>query len=370
MRNAILDVVFERAILERVFPGAQLAVYYQGRPIINEIYGKLSDSETAPPVQRETLYDIASVTKVFATASAIACLLDAGEMSLNSLASQWLTELSGPSKRIEIKHLLSHCSGLPSTWPLRFEFEVGTDRDFLIDHLLSSDFTRIPSYRAQRRTIHNRSAKALAPLDHTEYSDLGFIALGVLIERLSQTPYEQFFRAHIARPLGLTTRFLPSPEQCAPSALEPDGRGLIQGQVHDSKAWLLGGVAGHAGLFSNAGELATFGEAVRTGHGSLKCAKTLRGFGQRVGLLADAHWGLGWKTNLGGRQAPGPRFSESCFGHDGFTGCSLWIDPEAQLTMALTANRTYPNGPSDREQSAELLQGLRRSIMEAVLEQL
>jgi CubicO group peptidase (beta-lactamase class C family) len=370
MKSA-LNRVFQNAISEKIFPGAQLTVYHKGKQIIDQCFGTLTYDLNSETVNHHTVYDIASISKIFATTCSIAGLVHSHSLSLTSSVVEWITEWKGrPQDAIQLRHLLTHSSGLPPTWPLRFEFEIGTDRDFLINHILNADFARVPSYTNGQRQIHERNLGSMIPGSNTRYSDLGFITLGVLVERISQSPFPIHFAREIAGPLGLTsTTFFPDDEHCAPTGNNPDDRGLIQGIVHDSKAWLLGGVAGHAGLFSTSADLARFGDFVRCADSlAWPALSTLRDFGRRVDLVSGAHWGYGWKTNLGGRQAPGPKFSELSFGHDGFTGCFLWIDPEAQLTMALSTNRTFPITDPNREKSAETLKGVRRGIMEAILE--
>ncbi|MDF1663854.1 MAG: serine hydrolase [Planctomycetota bacterium] len=362
----------EDAIDRRVFPGASFSAYHKGQLHTHINVGTLA-YESSAAVTSDTLYDIASVTKVVSTTASIAALIAAKKLCLEDPLKSYFPEFAehflGDA---QLKHLLAHCSGLPSTWPMRFEFEAGTPRQVLIDHLLTRDFSSVPSYIGAARTITERHRRALQPGSNSEYSDLGMIILGLMVERVSGCSQRDYFKRAVAEPLGLSqTLYCPNPEACAPTGKDVPGRGTIQGQVHDSKAWLLGNVAGHAGLFSTASNLARFGEVARTGqHKDWPAAERLRSFGERVGFVQDAHWGIGWKTNLKGRLAPGTKFSERCFGHDGFTGAFLWIDPSRELTMSFVTNRVYPQTPKDRSASADIILEVRRGLMERVLETL
>lgn len=357
------------AIGRGVFPGASFQVLHKGQVHLNCQVGAIDD-EQSEPTQSQTLYDIASVTKVVSTTASIAVLLSQKTIKLSDPLLEFFPEFSGSFLApASIKHLLTHSSGLPSTWPLRFEFDAGTPRSVIVDHLLSRDFSRVPSYHGPERSVQVRDSEALIPGARSEYSDLGMIFLGILIERVSGLSQSDFFQRFVAEPLGLqNTRYRPPAARCAPTGRDVPDRGTIRGEVHDSKAWLLGNVAGHAGLFSTAADLARFGEVARLGqHENWDAAPLLHSFGQRLGLIEDAHWGYGWKTNLNGRQAPGPQFSERCFGHDGFTGAFLWIDPDRELTMAFVTNAVYPQTPIDRQALAEQILWARRGLMERVL---
>lgn len=360
----------EDAIDRRVFPGASFTAYHRGKLLTHSNVGA-TDYESSVAVTSNTLYDIASVTKILSTTASIAALIADKKLSLEDPLKSYFPEFAEHFVgAAQLKHVLAHCSGLPSTWPMRFEFEAGTPRQVLIDHLLSRDFSSVPSYIGAARTITERHRRSLQPGANSEYSDLGMIILGLMIERVSGCSQRDFFKRAVAEPLDLShTLYCPNPESCAPTGKDVPGRGTIKGQVHDSKAWLLGNVAGHAGLFSTAADLARFGEVARTGqHKDWPAAGLLQSFGERAGFVKDAHWGIGWKTNLKGRLAPGTKFSEQCFGHDGFTGAFLWIDPSRELTMAFVTNRVYPQTPKDRNAAADVLLSVRRGLMERVLE--
>ncbi|MDQ3606392.1 MAG: beta-lactamase family protein, partial [Gemmatimonadota bacterium] len=276
-----------------------------------------------------TVYDIASLTKVVATTTAVMLLVDDGRMALDAPVRRYLPEFGGGNKdRVTVRQLLAHTSGLPS-W---------------------SDAAGGTPERALARVI-STPLKA-APGSRVEYSDVGFVVLWAAAESAAGEPLAELLGRRVFHPLAMaSTRFRPGAgcAACAPTLRNPDG-GVLQGVVHDPIARRLGGVTGNAGLFSTADDLGRFA-AMLAGGGELAGVRvlkeqTVRAFTQRqTGTKTRA---LGWDTRSESGTGPaGLPMSASSFGHTGFTGTSLWVDPERGTWTVLLANRTFdPRAPN------------------------
>jgi CubicO group peptidase (beta-lactamase class C family) len=230
------------AIRDSAFPGGQLAVVRNGVLIYNESFGNLTYDLASRPVTPSTLYDVASLTKVLATTTALMKLYDDGKYSLDDPVQKFLPAFAGGEKtKVTIRHLLGHRSGLPS---YRDFYRFCTSPTQLLDSLMATPLIASPG-------------------DTTLYSDLGMMVLGKVVEAISGKPFDQYVRQTFLAPLGMTnTVFNPSDtrkENCAPTELDRNWRNqLVQGRVHDENAEVLGGVSGHAGLFSTASDLSVF----------------------------------------------------------------------------------------------------------------
>lgn len=337
----------EQTVVEAVnrgaFPGASLAIGRWNQTVVERGIGRLSWSPDAPPVDPDlTVYDLASLTKVVGTTTAVMLLVEDGRMDLDAPVSRYLPEFSGGSKnRVTIRHLLTHTSGLPD-W-----IDLGG---------LSAD-------RAIERVVG--LALEVPPGHRVEYSDVGFVVLWAAAERASGAPLYRLLDERIFGPLGMrSTTFVPGTwcERCAPTDLRSDGSAL-RGVVHDPTARRLGGIAGNAGLFSTVHDLARFaamlaGEGEMHGKRVLR-AETIREFTRRqpgAGTRA-----LGWDTPGGqGGGAAGSVTSPRSYGHTGFTGTSLWIDPDRGTWTVLLANRTY------RPRASNRIQAVRRDVHDLV----
>lgn len=342
-----VDAIIEKAIKDQVTPGAALAVGRNGQLVRLRGYGHTAYGVGAPRVDEHTLYDLASLTKTVGTTSAVMLLVQRGQLELDRPIADYLYEWQDAPDRssMTIRHLLNHTSGLPVGGPLR---GVGNDR------------TRIPAFMA---AIPLQSA----PGARYAYSDYGMILLGAIVERVSCQRLDRFLAAELLVPAGmLETTFSPlSPrdEQDAASAFRlahsstlerrehiapterTASRGTIHGVVHDPLARRLDGVAGHAGLFSSAHDLALYCEMLLAG-GALGYSirifqpEVLAEFSRRPS--ESARFALGWE--LAREDGPsGKLFPASSFGHTGFTGTSIWLDPEHGLYVVLLTNRLHPN---------------------------
>jgi CubicO group peptidase (beta-lactamase class C family) len=271
---------------------------------------------------------LASVTKVIATTSMAMILYQRGLLDLDLPVTSVVGEFSGEDPRrdeVTFRMLLTHSSGLPA-------YEKLFLRARTRDQLLESAFA-VPL--------------ANEPGSHAEYTDIGFILLGVALERLADETLDRFCQREVFGPLGMQrTTFNPAPElrpAIPPTAEDQTFRHrIIQGEVQDENASVLGGVAGHAGLFASAQDVAIFAHAMLQGGGSILRPETILLFAQRVSSPEGSSRALGWDTPSSPSQS-GKYLSATSYGHLGYTGTSLWIDPEGRLSITLLTNRTWPD---------------------------
>jgi CubicO group peptidase (beta-lactamase class C family) len=339
---AAADRVVERAIAARAFPGAVLAAGRSGPPIHQRAFGRLTYDAGSPRVAPDTIYDLASLTKVVATTTAAMLLVESGKLDLRQPVGAYLPAFRGGGRdQVTVADLLTHSSGLPSheEW---FPELVGKD----------AYVARI----SQAELIYPPGTKSL-------YSDLGMILLAEVIERVSGEPFGSFVERRVLHPLGMgDTRFKPGPSllsRVAPTEVEPWRGRLLRGEVHDANAFAMGGVAGHAGLFGTAADLARFAQMMLAGGmvdgKRFLSAATIERFTRRSTVPGSTR-ALGWDTPGGGDtsvrssvpgepgySSSGSLFSVRSYGHTGFTGTSLWIDPDQRLYLVLLANRVHPD---------------------------
>jgi serine-type D-Ala-D-Ala carboxypeptidase len=275
-----------------------------------------------------TLFDIASLTKVLATTTMAMILYERGLLDLDVPVISIVGEFAGEDPRrdeVTVRMLLAHSSGLPAYVKLFLHAHTR-------EELLEAAFT---------------TPLANDPGSHAEYSDIGFIILGVALERIADECLGRLCQREILGPLGMThTTFNPVPAIRAsipPTADDQTFRHrVIQGEVQDENASVLGGVAGHAGLFSTAQDVAIFAHALLQGGNPILRPETISLFTARQSAPEDTSRALGWDTPSSPSQS-GRFFSTRAFGHLGYTGTSLWIDPERELSVTLLTNRTWPD---------------------------
>jgi len=320
--------ILEKAIAARAFPACSLAVTFRGELVAHKALGRFTYDPAAPEVATASLFDLASLTKVVATTAMAMILYERGLLDLEAPVTAIVFEFADndPRRRdITLRTLLAHSSGLPAYEKLFLRAQSRED-------LLQAAFT---------------TQLAAAPGARAEYSDIGFIILGVALERLADESLDAFCQREIFGPLGMThTTFNPMhdlKDSIPPTADDRTFRHhIIQGEVQDENASVLGGIAGHAGLFSTAEDLAIFAHAMlNAGHPILR-SSTIELFSRRESAPAGTSRALGWDTPAAPSQS-GKYFSSRSFGHLGYTGTSLWIDPDRQLSISLLTNRTWPD---------------------------
>jgi CubicO group peptidase (beta-lactamase class C family) len=325
---AAMEPLIEAAIAERKLPGAVVCLGRRGRIGWLKAYGDKQLTPERQPMAVDTVFDLASLTKPIATATAIMKLVDIGRVRIDDPVVKHLPEFAPQGKDVlTLEDLLVHHSGLIADNPLS---DYGDGRE-----------------RAWQRICE---LKLLSP-PRTKfiYSDVNFIVLGELASRVSGEPLERFVRERLFEPLGMReTGYVPGPELRARAAptQQREGRWML-GEVHDPRAWKLGGVAGHAGVFSTATDLALYAQAMlnrgQLGETRVLAAETVermtRGYTVSSGLR-----GLGWDKRTGFSINRGERLSDAAFGHGGFTGTVIWIDPQLDLFFIFLSNRVHPDG--------------------------
>ncbi|MCE2391989.1 MAG: serine hydrolase [Proteobacteria bacterium] len=291
-----------------------------------------------------TVYDLASLTKVMATTAACMLLVAERKLDLDQRVGEFLPHFSdAPKEKITLRHLLTHSSGLR---PWRAYHADLRERELRRGETLLT--TREGRDSIVDRVL--RSAPLHEPGEASIYSDLGFIALGELVERVAGEPLDRFCERRVFEPLGMSrTRFQAVPFEGARAeyaATEMCGwrEKILWGEVHDPNAWAMGGVAGHAGLFGTAADVMRFADemlAAEQDRSEVFDAATAREFFRRQETAGGSDWALGWSTPTPGQSTSGTHFSSRSIGHTGFTGTSLWIDLERDMVVVLLSNRVH-----------------------------
>jgi CubicO group peptidase (beta-lactamase class C family) len=324
-RLAKIDHVIERGIKAGGYPGAAVVVGRRGSAVWEKGFGHLGWNASDADVTPGSIYDLASLTKVVGTTTAVMLLYDEEKIQLDEPVKTYLPEFSGGNKDlVTVRMLLEHRSGLPA----------------------GRDLWRIASSPADARRAVLETPLAFKPGQYEEYSDLGADVLGFMVERVSGETLDAFLDARVFKPLGMTeTMFRPSPvlrSQIAPTEINPPRGYPLRGEVHDENAYALGGVAGHAGIFSTANDLSVFAQMMLNG-GEYQGTRLLKESTVSLFTKNTASRGtraLGWDT-CGHQGSCGKYLGDNAYGHTGFTGTSLWIDPEHQMFVILLTNRVH-----------------------------
>jgi CubicO group peptidase (beta-lactamase class C family) len=317
-------------VAKGAFPGAVLAVGQHGRLVALKAFGRIASTADAPPMPVDALFDLASLTKVIGTTTAAEILYDRHQLDLDAPVVRYLPEFGAVPghERITVRNLLTHSSGLQSA---DMSWQFAKDRQGILQRLYAMPATDPPG------TVF-------------AYRDTNMILVGEIVERLSGLPLDRFLAREVFGPLGMKdTGFRPSPKllpRIAPTEQDDRFRHmLVRGVVHDENAYAMGGVAGHAGLFSTARDLATLAE-LYLDHGSyhgrrLIKASTVDLFETRQNMPPGSSRALGWDTPTPGGFA-GPLASPRAIIHTGFTGTSIYIDPDRDAFVILLTNRVNP----------------------------
>lgn len=348
VQQAVLDSVrrvLDAAVTTGAFPGAYAVIGTRDGIIAEYGAGRLDSADASRPSAR-TVWDMASLTKVVGTTSAVLQLVASGAVQLDAPVAKYLPEWKvAGAERVTVRHVMTHSAGLPAWRALYKETDTPADA---MRQVLATPLDTIPGVRFV-------------------YSDLGFILMGALVERVTGMTLAQYDAQHVFGPAGMSeTRFLPPSSwraRIAPTEQDPWRQRKLRGEVHDENAARLGGVSGHAGLFSTARDMARFAR-LYLNHGTLDGVRvfdsaTVAAF-TRVQDSTVSRRALGWETPTG-RNSAGGRLSAAAFGHTGFTGTSVWMDPERNLFVVLLTNRVNPTRQNLR------IGGVRTALADAVV---
>jgi CubicO group peptidase (beta-lactamase class C family) len=334
--------VLRHAAADSTFPGAFAVVGRRTGVLAHAAVGRIDWDSAAPAPNDRTLWDLASLTKVIGMTSAMMQLVERGRVELDVPAQRYFPEWAGPGKaEVTVRHLLTHTSGLPA---FRRYDTLTTNADSITMLLLAEPLDTVPGARMV-------------------YSDIGAYLLGRIVERVAGQSLDRYLEEQLFRPLGMTeTMYRPPPEllpRIAPTEIDTI-RGKIHGAVHDPRAFYLGGVSAHAGLFGSGRDLARFAQ-MYLNRGELGGARVVRS--ETIELFTTRQVGeraLGWQKPSGTNTA-GHLMSERAFGHTGFTGTSIWIDPERDIFVILLSNRVNPTSVNPR------ISGVRVALSDAVM---
>lgn len=322
-----LDSIVEQAIREGQVPGAVLLVWHNGEVVYRKAFGYRSLEPRRAPMSTDTIFDIASLTKVVATTTAVMQLVEQGKVRLNDPVARYIPEFAQNGKRdVTVRELMTHYSGLPRDLDLVAPWQ---GREIGYSMAFASPLENPPGARFL-------------------YSDINFVTLGALVERVSGIPFEEYCERDIFAPLQMAhTRFLPPASwlpKIAPTQYDEHDR-MLHGVVHDPTARRMGGVAGNAGVFSTVDDLSKFAEAVLAGGGKILSPLAIEKMtSPQQPPTAQTLHGLGWDIDTPFSSNRGAFLPVGSFGHTGFTGTSLWIDPTTQTYIILLTNAVHPRG--------------------------
>ena len=346
-RLIVLDPIVDEVIAQRQIPGAVLIVGHDGRVVYRKAYGSRALEPRREAMTLDTAFDCASLTKVVATTTAIMQLWEQGKFRMNDPVAKYLPDFAQNGKQdITIRQLLVHYSGLPEDLDLARKWE-GKDT----------------AYRMAFAVAPDRS-----PGSSFLYSDINFVVLGALVEQLSGESLDEYAAKHVFAPLGMKeTRFMPpaSGEPRIAPTEEDENHHLLRGVVHDPTARRMGGVAGHAGVFSTGDDLAIFAQALLDGgRGALTAATVAKMTAPQQSVNGTVLRGFGWDIDSPFSTNRGELLPVGSYGHTGFTGTSLWIDPTTKTYIVLLTNAVHMNVVPPKEKGSAV--ALRTKVATAV----
>src|SRR5687767_11722904 len=324
IRLEAIERVVDRGIKAGGYPGAAVVVGRNGAAVMEKGFGKLSWLPSSASVDpQQTIYDVASLTKVVGTTAAVMILFDEKKIDLDERIVTYLPTFNGGEKdKVTIRQLLTHTSGLPA----------------------GRDIWRITRSPLEARAAVVNSSLEARPGTRYIYSDLGADLLGLLVEVVSGEPLDKFLERRVFAPLGMNhTFFRPADSlryRVAPTEVTPPRGYPLRGEVHDENAYALGGVAGHAGLFSTAADLSVFAQMMLNGGEYNGVQIISRPTVELFTSRSVGHRALGWDT-AEGDYGSGRFLGPTAYGHTGFTGTSMWIDPERKMFVILLTNRVH-----------------------------
>jgi len=345
--------LIREGVTQRIFPGAVALVAREGKVVFLEQVGHRLLIPEPMPVTKDTIFDLASLTKPLATTLCIMKLVDQGEILLDQTLAEMLPDRAlGNKKDITLRWLLTHSAGLKDWVPFYeklMEYPLQDRKRLLREWIIKEPFAHEPG----RGNV---------------YSDLGFMLLEWVIEEQTGLSLPQYAHEHFYGVLGLKRTFFPLPQPLPPgegrfpvkvpkeafAATEdcPWRKRVLLGEVHDDNAWALGGYSGHAGLFSTAEEVYVIANMLREHHFGTRTdffnPETVREFFRRQDVVSGSDWALGWDTRALEGSSAGKYFSRDSVGHTGFTGTSVWMDFEKDVIAILLTNRVHPTRNNDK----------------------
>ncbi len=352
-----VEWAFQEAVTQGVFPGAVAVVSKDGEVVFEQAFGHRSLIPEQTPLRPNTIFDLASLTKPLATTIAVMLLVHEKKIRLDDQVTRFLPTFGVFGKsRTTLRHLLNHSSGLPA-WKPYYEEIVKCEKAGRINFVASR---AAKSFVAEQ--IH-REKPLSPPGAQSLYSDLGFMVLAEVVEALGGANLDRFCQERIFRPLGLrstafvdltqlrTRRLQPVEEMIAPTENCPWRKKILCGEVHDDNAYAMGGVAGHAGLFSSAQDIhALLVRLNRCLHGkdNFVSQALVKEFLTRDERVTNSTHALGWDTPSPSGSASGSHFSARSVGHLGFTGTSIWWDLEKNCHVILLTNRVHPSRKNEK----------------------
>lgn len=357
MNFAAVETAFQRAVDDGVFPGAVVLIGREGEIAYERAFGCRAIEPQRAPMEIGTIFDLASLTKPIATTTAFMLLVKEKKLRVDDLITRVIPMYGVFGKNLTtFRHLLNHSSGLPA-WKPYFEEILQGEKSGRI-HFVSSRAAKNHVYEQ----IH-REKPLGAPGAQSVYSDLGFMLLGEAVEVISSQTLDRYCQEKIFKPLGLratgfvdltqlrTRRLHPVEEMIAPTEHCPWRKKMLCGEVHDDNAYAMGGVSGHAGLFSSVHDVHRFllhmNQCYR-GRGDFLPQSLVQAFLSRSETPGRGSFALGWDTPAAEGSASGRLFSARSVGHLGFTGCSIWWDLEKDCHVILLSNRVHPSRKSEK----------------------
>ena len=357
MNFAAVEHEMDAAVARGVFPGVVVLVNIGGQVVFHRAAGMRALEPERSPMREDTIFDLASLTKPLATSLAMIIMLKERKIGLDDRVSRFFHNFGVHGKtHVTFRHLLANTSGLPA-WRPYWKDILRIEREGRINFTASRGAKEYV-YEAIQREKPDAAAGA-----KTLYSDLGFMLLGAVVEEVNGTTLDRYCHERIYKPLGLratsyvdlsllrTRRLEPIADMIAPTERCPWRKRVLCGEVHDDNAFAMGGVAGHAGLFSSARDIDRIATVLREcydGQSLFLPAAIVREFWRRNDPAGGSTWALGWDTPSQQDSTAGSELSRHSVGHVGFTGTSLWIDLERGMHVVVLSNRVHPSRDNDK----------------------
>ncbi len=368
-----VESAFQEAVAQGIFPGAVILVGKGGEIAYERAFGFRCLVPEKSPMQLDTIFDLASLTKPLATTLAVMLLVREKKIWLDDRVTRFFANFAVFGKtHVTFRHLLAHCSGLPA-WKPYYEQVVQGEKEGKINFVCSRAAKSFVFEQIRReKPVSNAGSQSL-------YSDLGFMLLGEVVEEITGWTLDRYCQDKVFKPMALrstsfidltqlrTRRLEPVQEIIAPTENCPWRKKILCGEVHDDNAYAMGGVAGHAGLFSSARDIHQLISRLRQcylGQGSFLPQPLIQEFMTRDSTVKNSTYALGWDTPSPQESASGSHFSPHSVGHLGFTGTSIWWDVEKDCWIILLTNRVHPSRSNDK------IKGFRPYIHDLVMKAL